>query len=411
MSKWVGAVALAACLVTTAAAEGESLLDARKGFETTLTRQDRDDEPLMEPPARLFRLVRYETPAGEVGAYLGQPPGEGKHPAIIWLTGGFPPGGIGPSAWEPAPVENDQSAKAYRQAGLVMMYPTLRGSFGNPGAQEYFYGEVDDVLAALAYLQTVDYVDPEQIYLGGHSTGGTLALLVAEATSAFRAVVAFGPVDDPATYGMDLPFEGDREARLRAPIHYLGAITSPTYVIEGRERGNAESLLALQKASTNPKLRFLPVAGADHFDVLAPVNRLIAERFAAGDAELALTAEQLAAAVSDQRRAVREADDLETLAALRRAVIPFDAPVTVQHHVLHRDRGALEAVSSAAKRAGFAPQPLKRLTDEDGDPYFALVLRKQVTLGDLEAVFATSAALEPLVRAGDAFYQGWDVAD
>ena len=64
-----------------------------------------------------------------MNALLSKPdtPGQ-KHAAIIWITGGFPPGGIGDSAWEPSPAENDQSAKVYRENGIIMMYPTMRSS-------------------------------------------------------------------------------------------------------------------------------------------------------------------------------------------------------------------------------------------------------------------------------------------
>jgi dipeptidyl aminopeptidase/acylaminoacyl peptidase len=101
---------------------------------------------------------------------------------MIWVTGGFPPGGIGESAWSPPDLENDQSAQQYRQAGMVMLYPTFRGCAGNPGFQETFFGEVDDILSALKYLNTVPYVDPNQFYLGGRSTGGTMVLLAAAGT-------------------------------------------------------------------------------------------------------------------------------------------------------------------------------------------------------------------------------------
>jgi dipeptidyl aminopeptidase/acylaminoacyl peptidase len=61
-----------------------------------------------------------------------------------------------------------------------MMFPSLRGGNDNPGRHGGFYGEVDDVLAAHDYLSRQPYVDPKRIYPGGHSTGGTLALLTAE---------------------------------------------------------------------------------------------------------------------------------------------------------------------------------------------------------------------------------------
>ncbi|HWH68599.1 MAG TPA: prolyl oligopeptidase family serine peptidase [Candidatus Sulfotelmatobacter sp.] len=155
-----------------------------------------------------------------------------KHPAILWIFGGFG-NSIGEIAWLPSPPENDQSASAFRRAGLIMMYPSLRGGNDNPGAVEGFYGEVHDIIAAADYLAKQDCVDPDRIYLGGHSTGGTLALLVAESTDRFRAVFSFGPVCNVAGYGAEnLPFNlRDRqEVELRTPALWLHAIPRPTFV-------------------------------------------------------------------------------------------------------------------------------------------------------------------------------------
>jgi acetyl esterase/lipase len=42
-----------------------------------------------------------------------------------------------------------------------------------------FYDEVDDVLAAARFLANQLGVDPTQLFLAGHSVGGTTALLAA----------------------------------------------------------------------------------------------------------------------------------------------------------------------------------------------------------------------------------------
>ena len=81
-----------------------------------------------------------------------------------------------------------------------MMFPALRGGNDNPGIKEGFLGEVDDVLAAAALLRRQPYVDPDRIYLGGHSTGGTMVLIVAELSDRFRAIFSFGPADDVRGY-------------------------------------------------------------------------------------------------------------------------------------------------------------------------------------------------------------------
>ncbi|BCU78808.1 prolyl oligopeptidase family serine peptidase [Luteolibacter sp. LG18] len=272
---------LTACKPSRPAAK-ESLLEARGDFVTHLTRRTSDGEAVEHPPEGVFKLVHYTSPAGELAAYLTPPTGDGaKHPAIIWLFGGFS-NGIGDTAWQPAPAANDQSARAFREAGIVMMYPSLRGGNKNPGFQEGFYGEVNDVLAARDYLSRQPNVDPDRIYLGGHSTGGTLALLVAASSDRFRAVFSFGPADEVVGYGKDLlPFDikDEKEANFRAPVQWLEAIHNPTYVFEGTEKtSNIASLRILAKASRNPEIRFEPVSGVNHFSILSPVTRLLAKK-------------------------------------------------------------------------------------------------------------------------------------
>jgi dipeptidyl aminopeptidase/acylaminoacyl peptidase len=259
---------------------GASLTDARKGFQTKLVRRESAKEPVAPPPPKVFRTVRYDAPAGKLAAYLTPDPKDGKkHPAIIWITGGDC-NTIG-DVWTPAAPKNDQTAAAFRKAGIIMMFPSLRGGNDNPGVKEGFLGEVDDVIAAAAFLAKQSHVDPGRIYLGGHSTGGTLVLLVAECSDKFRAVFSFGPVDDVRGYGREYsPFDtsNPREADLRSPGRWLASIQSPTFVFEGTVDGNITSLQAMARSSTNPKAHFLTVRGANHFSTLAPTNRLIAER-------------------------------------------------------------------------------------------------------------------------------------
>ena len=259
-----------------------SLQQARRGFQTKLTRNEKENVAAMTPPAQLFQTVYYPSPIGKTAAYLGTDPRDGKkHPAIIWIFGGFA-NSIDDSAWQPARAGNDQSASAFRRAGIVSMYPSLRGGNKNPGSKEGFYGEVDDVLAAAKFLATQPFVDPNRIYLGGHSTGGTLALLVSEMPNNFRATFAFGPVGSARAYGAEsLPYDitDKRENVLRAPISWLAGIAHPTFVFEGTEApGNYDSLKVLQEGSTNPQAHFLPVPNATHFSILAPTTRLVAQK-------------------------------------------------------------------------------------------------------------------------------------
>ncbi|MDR3401149.1 MAG: prolyl oligopeptidase family serine peptidase [Chthoniobacter sp.] len=263
-----------------------SLAEARQGFTTHLIRHDRTGEAAPAPPD-FFRLVQYPSTAGALPAYVGVAPPDGKkHPAIIWIVGGFS-NSISDIAWTPGPVDNDQSATAFREAGIVMMYPCLRGGNDDPGFKEGFYGEVDDVLAAADYLSKLDYVDPQRIYLGGHSTGGTLALLTAESTDRFRAIFSFGPVEDVAGYGPKLlPFDtrDHKETALRAPGRFLKSIRTPTFVFEGTNgRSNIESLRSMAQMPHSPAVHFHPIPGADHFGTLHPMTRLIAAKILADE--------------------------------------------------------------------------------------------------------------------------------
>jgi len=257
------------------------LTQARDGFATSLRPSAFGSEDVPPPPAELFQLVHYESSPGQLPAYITTDPQDGKkRPAIVWITGGDC-NSIG-EVWEDAPEENDQTAAAYRKAGIVMMFPSLRGGNANPGRREGFFGEVEDILAAAEFLSRQPHVDGGRIYLGGHSTGGTLALLVAECSPRFRAVFSFGPVDDIAGYGDQYcPFDlnNAREVKLRSPLRWLQWIACRTFVFEGDgEVGNIASLRQMKNANANAWVQFFPVEGADHFSALAPTNQLIAKK-------------------------------------------------------------------------------------------------------------------------------------
>ena len=266
----------------------ETLAEARAGFKTNLRTKTRNTDPLPNPPAG-FKLVRYHAPLGDFPAILADPEAlgtttvKGRHPAIIWLVGGFS-NGIGDNAWAPTTPDDDQSGSAFYKAGMVEMYPSLRGGNNNPGYVETCFGEVDDVLAAEKFLAAQPNVDPTHIYLGGHSTGGTLTLLTdAASTGQFRAAFAFGAVADTADYGQDTVaynVDNDDERKLRAPNEWLKSIKTPTYVIEG-DGGNIDSLRELRNDSTNSLLHFIEVPGSDHFGELSRTTPIVAQKIMA----------------------------------------------------------------------------------------------------------------------------------
>jgi acetyl esterase/lipase len=229
------------------------------------------------PPAGSLKLVDYPSEVGRLLAYVSIPPSEEKkHPAIIWIHGGDC--NSLSEKWEPDDPKNAQNASVFRESGVITMFPALRGGNNSESKREGFLGEANDIEAALNYLEAQPFVDPKRVFLGGHSTGGTLAMLVAESTSRFRAVFAFGPVGDFADYGNDFrDFQrSDEEFYVRSPEYWLSEIGSPTYVIEGDSRtSNIRSLRTMRRKSKNPVIHFVEGKGYDHFDILSPYNTVI----------------------------------------------------------------------------------------------------------------------------------------
>jgi dipeptidyl aminopeptidase/acylaminoacyl peptidase len=277
----------------------QTLAEARKGFTTRNIKATAPSGPLPEPPAGVFIKTRFHSSVGQLSAYLTPDPKDGKkHPAIIWITGGDC-NSVDDGIWQNAPASNDQTARAFRKAGIVMMFPSLRGGNDNPGKREGFFGEVEDILAAADFLAKQDHVDAKRIYLGGHSTGGTLVLLTGEFSERFRAVFSFGPAADVSNYPPQFtPFntKDNREVELRSPVHWLHGIKSPVFVLEGATDGNTRDLAMLQEKSKNAQVQFFRVDGANHFSILDPTTRLLAQKILADTGEkcnITLTSQEL----------------------------------------------------------------------------------------------------------------------
>jgi dienelactone hydrolase len=269
------------------------------------------DPPARPPAASGLELVRYRSPAGLLKAYLTADPKDGRRrPGVLWAHGGF--GGIGSNFWERPDPRNDQTAAAFRDAGFVCMFPSWRGENDNPGRLELFYGEVDDLLAARDALARQTYVDPDRIYIAGHSTGGTLTLLAAVSTDKFRAAFSFGGcanltpvVEDGRGYG-NTPFDHrvPWEAGLRSAVHFVKAIKRPTFYFEGCRDGyengycpDADRMAEKAKAAGVP-FRAFALPWGDHFTILHKVTRLVAAKIQADtDAEcrIAFTKDELGA--------------------------------------------------------------------------------------------------------------------
>lgn len=268
----------------------ETLIEAHARFETKIIAASFDsDEPPMEAPPNIFNLITYPARYGNMLAYLTPAPQNkvAKLPAVIWLNGGY--GGIsgGDYFWRKQPVENDQTGSVFHDPNMVLMIPSFRGENTNPGNYEMFYGEIEDLDAAREYLASLPYINDKRIYLVGHSTGGTRALLASEYTDKFRAIFSLGAIPDLALrvqYGMavEIPFDQtiDEEFAVRSVYRYLKSIKKPTFYFEGSEYWQEFDSMQIDAQKNNIPLKIYNIAEGDHFNIIIPVTKLIKQKIA-----------------------------------------------------------------------------------------------------------------------------------
>ena len=260
----------AGCLPTSAGL-GQKTDDSavlRESFQTQLSQRGpspQAGETLATPAGAM--PVEYVSGGHKLQAYVDLDPGDGQQrPAVLFLHGGF---AFGEGDWEmPQP---------FRDAGYVVMVPILRGENGQPGDFSLFYDEVADVLAAAEVLAQQPHVDPQRIYLAGHSAGGSLAALAAQASSRFRAAASLsGSLDmqnlaemqpELIVFPPSLP-----ELEMRSAVVYAASFKCPVRLYYGSDEGWAkdESDRAASFATAHGRdVEAIQVPG-DHFSSVPP---------------------------------------------------------------------------------------------------------------------------------------------
>lgn len=270
----------------------KSLRESRNSYSTKIIAESfTDSGRILTPPRDTYILTKYPTQLGDMTTYVTPDPKDGKrHPAVIWISGGY--GGLSDSEdffWREHDRDDDQSASAFRKAGLVVMLPSFRGEDKNPGRYEMFYGELDDIEAAFDWLSKLSYVDPERIYLAGHSTGGTRVLLASEYSTKFRGYFSLGGIPDlkarveGGEMSVRIPFkQTKKEFQLRSPARYIKSIKNPTWYFEGEEH-YWQAFDNIEKVAKKEKIPLFiyKIPNGDHFNIIAPLTEMIAEKILA----------------------------------------------------------------------------------------------------------------------------------
>jgi dipeptidyl aminopeptidase/acylaminoacyl peptidase len=255
-------------LAPVVAVQQEDYARARSQFRTKLLRKVSAPQP-WSPTKVPSGVSEVEYPSGELRlrAWMSRPSGgAGKHPAVLFLHGGF---AFDRDDWE--------LAQPFRTAGFVLMAPILRAENGQAGAFTLWYDEVDDVLAAAEFLSVQPDVDSEHLYLAGSSAGGTLTLLTAMTTHRFRAAASFSASPDQALLvkhaKIDLPFDktNPRELQVRSPLAYAGSLKCPTRIYYATQD---HFVLTSQRMAEVAKQRGLDVEAVrmegDHGSIVPP---------------------------------------------------------------------------------------------------------------------------------------------
>ena len=274
----------------------QSLMDARKGHNWTRLPVEFKD-PIKGAPVPVLdaNVVKFESPAGELSAYLSNtknPEREIISPPSSGPTAGF--GGIRGQSIGTWP-------RHFHDAGFVLMIPSFRHENSNPGNFEMFYGEVDDLLAAIAYVASQPNVDPSRVYVAGHDNGGTLALLAAvmgadaPGSNKVRAFFSNAGIHDVQKFfslnknyqWQEPPFisqAGNGSSYLRSASPFVGAMRRPTFYFGARtdEKECAEAVEMVLNAEGRAEGQRPPfhafIAGANHDTIVNATIRRICDK-------------------------------------------------------------------------------------------------------------------------------------
>lgn len=252
--------------------QSQDYADARKTFKTKLINKGNAPQGFVDekPPAGV-KEVTYTSDGLKLKAWVDTPLAPVKNdalkPAVLFLHGGFS-----------FSVDDWNQCRPFRDAGFITMTPMLRGENGLPGNYSMFYDEVDDVLAAAEVLAKTPGVDPNRIFVAGHSVGGTMAMLSAMTSTRFKGCASFsGSPDQPVWIrGQEnlIPFDQSdfNEMVMRSPLAFPSSFKCPARLYWGDQEWEFKAgteLLAEKAKAAGLDVQATEVPG-DHMTSVDP---------------------------------------------------------------------------------------------------------------------------------------------
>jgi len=244
----------------------EDYATARKGFRTRLTKigpSPDAPEPLDAPPGA--ERIAYHSDGLELTAWISPAQRGRLQPGLLYLHGGNV---LGAGHWD--------LTLLYRQAGYTVLMPALRGENGQDGSFSGFYDENADVLAAANHLSGLPGVDPDRIFLAGHSIGGTQVLLASMSSAMFRGATSFSGGSDAWRFFAHFPemicFDttNQHEFEMRSAVSFAGSFKCPVRLFHGSKETRLvpTTQLTVQRARNAGLDVETAVIEGDHFSAL-----------------------------------------------------------------------------------------------------------------------------------------------
>jgi dipeptidyl aminopeptidase/acylaminoacyl peptidase len=198
-------------------------------------------------PGRPWKSITFPSSDGQrIQGWFGLPDERGPFPTIIEMHGG--PGVTVSDMYAP-------SSQSWLDGGFAYLSINYRGSTGfGRTFQECIHGdlghwEVEDIVAARAWLVEQGIAVPEQIFLTGWSFGGYLTLqALGKYPNLWRAGMACIAMSDLAMNDADgssiqgalrglmggTPQEKPEQYAISSPVTYVEHVTAPVLIIQGR---------------------------------------------------------------------------------------------------------------------------------------------------------------------------------
>lgn len=204
-----------------------TLRETRRRHVTQLHVRGPSPQPHAPLAASLDGIERleYVSAGRSLAALFVRPLRRTPAPALLYLHGG----------WALAD-QHVRECWPFVLADFAVFAPSYRGENGNLGVHEMLWGELDDALSALAHVRSLPEVDPERVFVFGHSAGGMLAALMAfEPALDARLTGSIDGIYGPEVFDYQrLPFvDTPRERELRLALPHIEELEQPHVALVG----------------------------------------------------------------------------------------------------------------------------------------------------------------------------------